>query len=444
MKMVSAFDREVSPGVFPGETGSLQADFLRIAMLSLHSNPAGELGTHDTGGMSVYVRELALELGCRGHRVDIYTGRNGADAAPVLELGPNVRLIHLDIGPNGRRPKAQLAAHIPAFFQKFQDFLSTERGSYHLVHSHYWLSGRLGDRARMLWGVPHVMTFHTLGIFKRNEGRGNADSPIRVANETQLARSCRRIVVATEREKDDLTHHYSAHPGKIGVVPCGVNSRLFRPVDPDSARRALNLPRDKKILLYVGRFVEPKGLERLLGAMALLRVDDSIRLLLVGGDGPGSSSHEAVVRLSKRYGVHRRVRFAGRVQQPDLPRYYSAADVLVVPSGYESFGMVALESLACGTPVVATPVGAMADIIGCGTNGIVVPGFSDAALAMGIASALAVFAGSERRQQRLRASALAYDWQHVTTAMLDQYGVARKARTPDLSPALGRLGAGCS
>lgn len=439
--MSSSFERgREARAVLPEEKGPLQAGCLRIAMISLHSSPAGELGTHDTGGMSVYIRELARELGRRGHSVDIYTRWTGAGLAPVVVLGPNVRLIHLNIGRNGHQPKSRLDHHVPDFFLELQKFIHRNSCAYDLIHSHYWLSGRLGDRARMLWALPHVMTFHTLGILQRTTGQGNAAARFRVGGEMELVRSCRRIVVATEREKDDLICHYAAHPDKVGVVSCGVNTGLFRPMNPSSARRKLNLPLHKQILLYVGRFAQPKGLERLLRAMALLQVDEGIRLLMVGGDGPGSASHEAMVRLVKRYGVHERVRFEGRVRQPELPRYYSAADLLVVPSDYESFGLVALEALACGTPVVATPVGAMPDIIVCGKTGIVVPGFSDAALATGIASALGAFRKTDQLQEMLRASVLNYDWEHAATAMLDQYRAVLEPCPIGLEKATGGLG----
>ena len=215
----------------------LEIENLRIAVLSVHSSPIGELGTKNTGGMSVYVRELARQLGRRGHFVDIYTRLNGFRQKQKAQLYDNVRLIHLKAGDNGHMDKLALYGHLDDFFKELEEFRNRESVDYDLIHSHYWLSGRVGNWAQKRWEVPHVFMFHTVGAVKNSTAGSEKESELRTAMEKHLAKKCDRILVATDRERDHLVQHYGACSETIGVVPCGVNLDLFRPLDKAAARQ---------------------------------------------------------------------------------------------------------------------------------------------------------------------------------------------------------------
>ncbi|MCU0588085.1 MAG: glycosyltransferase [Syntrophobacteraceae bacterium] len=392
----------------------------RIAMLSVHSSPLGRLGSRDTGGMSVYVRSLARELGQRGHPVDIFTRHPEGRSGPCVDpLGHNVRLIQLKAGDNGYSRPADLYPHLESFFESLERFRASEALRYDLIHSHYWLSGRVGAWAQREWGVPHAVMFHTLGAAKNGAQPGEEEPPVRLRTEADLARTCHRIVAATPRERRDLQRLYGVDPQRIRVVPCGVDLDLFRPLDREVSRRKLDLDRHDAVVLFVGRFSPIKGLERLLEAAALLRDYPGLRLVIVGGEGPEAPPEPS--RRAAELGIDRLTRFAGQVDHRRLPEFYSAADVLVVPSHYESFGLVCLEALACGTPVVSTAVGVMEDIIVPGETGCVLPDGSPELLARCLLGTLRGAGGNPGAREKARASVAGFSWSRVASTMLEQY-----------------------
>ena len=397
----------------------LEIEKLKIAMLSVHSSPIGELGTKNTGGMSVYVRELARQLGNRGHLVDIYTRLNGSEQKQITQLYDNVRLIHLHTGDNDQMNKLALYAHLDEFFKELEEFRNRNFLDYDLIHSHYWLSGRVGTWAQEHWEVPHVFMFHTVGAVKNSTAGSEKEPELRTTIEKHLTRKCDRILVATNRERDHLVQHYGACPENIGVVPCGVNLDLFRPLDKAAARQRLGFAQDESIVLYVGRFAPVKGIDRLMEAIAHLQHHRRLRLVVVGGDGEGAPEYESFRRLARKLSIQDSVTFTGRIEQDGLSPYYSAADVLAVPSHYESFGLVALESLASGTPVVATKVGAMENILREGETGHVVKNGSPLLLAKRIERFISDSSGLSPHE--IRASVTRYDWSNVTSAMIDEY-----------------------
>ena len=401
------------------EGAHLKIEKLKIAMLSVHSSPVGELGAKDTGGMSVYVREVARELGNRGHFVDIYTRLNRSGQKQISELYENVRLIHLHAGDNGQMNKLALYAHLDEFFKELEAFRNRKSLNYDLIHSHYWLSGRVGNWAQERWEVPHVFMFHTVGAVKNSTAGSEKEPELRTAIEKHLARKCDRILVATDRERDNLVKHYGASPETIGVVPCGVNLDHFRPLDKAAARQQLGFAKDESIVLYVGRFAPVKGIDILMEAIAHLQHHQRIRLVIVGGDGDGSPEYKNFRRLVRKLSIQDSVTFIGRIEQDGLPPYYSAADVLAVPSHYESFGLVALESLASGTPVVATRVGAMESILREGETGHVVNNGSSRELAKGVEKFISDSNGLSPHE--VRASVIKYGWANVASAMIDEY-----------------------
>jgi D-inositol-3-phosphate glycosyltransferase len=395
---------------------------LNIAMLSVHSSPIGKLGTKDTGGMSVYIRELARELGSRGHRVDIYTRLSDPRCKQRSVLYENVHLIHLRAGNGGNTQKLAIYRNLCEFFQELERFRTDQGLHYDLIHSHYWLSGRVGNWAKDRWDVPHILKFHTLGAVKNVAAKREQEPALRIVTEKHLAKSCHRILAATESEKEQLMRYYGAPPETIGVVPCGVNLEHFCPADKATARQRLGVGLDESVVLYVGRFAPLKGIERLLAAMTYVQDNQRVRLVIIGGDGHHDPEFQKLQRLSQKWGIEAAVTFAGRIEQDNLPVYYSAADVLVVPSHYESFGLVALESLACGTPVVTTKVGAMESIIREGETGHVVSNGSPRLLAKGIEAF--VSGPHATSPDAIRASILQFSWANVAAGIIDEYATA--------------------
>jgi len=390
-------------------------------MLSVHSSPLGPLGSRDTGGMSVYIRETARELGQMGHRVDIFTRRTADVGDPVTDLAENVRLVHLSTG-NGRDvPKDVLHRHTAELHRALESFRNRHFLDYDLIHSHYWLSGSLGEMARESWQRPHIVTFHTLGAVKNGIGVGQPEPLLRIATEKNLAATCERVLSTTPKDKVQLIRFYDAVSDKIGVVPCGVDLNLFRPLDTTVARRRLGFASDHPIVLFVGRFDSVKGIDRLVTAMTYLRRRESLRLVLVGGDGPASPETRRLQKQARDLGLQDTVTFAGRIDQDRLPPYYSAADVLVVPSLYESFGLVGLEALACGTPVVATPVGAMESILQQGRTGQVVTQPEPRLLADAIEAFLPSKARKTASAADIRASVRQFSWSKVAAALVAEY-----------------------
>ncbi len=345
---------------------------LNIAMISIHSCPLAVLGGCDTGGMNVYVRELARELAKRGHSVDVYTKAHQPEHGPAINLGQNVRIIHLDTGVDEDMPKIAIYDYIQRLSDIAENFRKHNQLKYDLIHSHYWLSGLIGKDLQALWHVPHMAMFHTLGAIKNGLGIGEIEPELRIESEREVISGCDRVIASTAGEKQELVKLYSASADKISVIPCGVNLDLFRPVDREQARRELGLDH-QKVILFVGRMDPLKGLEQLLTAMTRMDGDRPPLLMIVGGDTQSRSQVQAIQNMTQNLHIEERVRLIGPVSQNKLPIYYSASDVCAIPSYYESFGMVALESLACGTPIVATDVGDLKNIIRNNGTGRIVP-----------------------------------------------------------------------
>jgi D-inositol-3-phosphate glycosyltransferase len=403
------------------ENLGLESEKRNIAMLSIHSCPVGQLGTKDTGGMSVYIRELAGVLGKRGHHVDIFTRFHDPDHDSVMHLDENVRLIHLLAGDPADLSKLSIYPHVQAYAQALDTFRISQGLTYDVIHSHYWLSGLVGKFLQSRWSVPHMIMFHTLGILKNRLNVGKAEPEFRICNEKVLVKHCHSLVAATAKEKSDLVELYNANPDKIRVIPCGVNQDLFTPMETQAARQALGFSQDEKMLLYVGRIEPLKGLDRVIHTMARLRESLAVKLMIVGGDHHDSEEMREIIELSKALKVGDGLIFAGRVDQRKLPFYYSAADALVVASLYESFGLVALEALSCGTPVVSTPVGGMKTIIEPGKNGLLFAEDSVDAMARALSQVLTRTEIYEARQQAIRHSVYGYSWQNIASAMTSEY-----------------------
>jgi D-inositol-3-phosphate glycosyltransferase len=370
----------------------------RIALLSVHTCPLAALGGKESGGMNVYVREVARELGTLGFEVDVFTRSQDPAIPEVVRLGEGARVIHVEAGPPGPLPRAALAGHLDAFARGVDAFRRVHGLRYDLLHSHYWLSGLAALDLTRRWGEPRtpiIHMFHTLGAIKNAVARGSGDTepPERLLAEIRVAAGVDRIVAANWVERADLAWHCRADVGRVTVIPCGVDLELFRPGDAAGARARLGLG-GTRVLLFVGRLTPIKGLETLLRALAALRAEapgESLRLVVVGGDKQEhwDSQSARVRRLAGELGVEPWVDFRGPQPQDVLPDYYAAADLCIMPSRYESFGMVALEAMACGTPVIASRVGGLATTVQDGSTGVLVPEGDEGALARAIAELLA-------------------------------------------------------
>lgn len=393
---------------------------LRVAMISVHSCPVGKLGGKDTGGMNVYVVELARELGRKGHVVDIYTRVHQPEHEQLVSLGQNVRLIHLDTIRDEEMPKIAIYSYLQRFTCGVQDFRKANNLDYDLIHSHYWLSGLVGKQLRTWWHIPQVVMFHTLGAAKNSIGIGEDEPELRIESEREVVNNCERIIAATDREREELIEHYGASPQKIAIIPCGVNLGLFKPVDKETARKELSLDHEKVILL-VGRIEPLKGLGQMFRALTHITGKEAPRLMIVGGDEHSQGEVQALQGMARELHIEDQVTFVGSVPQERLPLFYSAADVCVMPSYYESFGMVALESLACGTPIVATDVGGMRHIVRRAEAGRIVRDNSPHHLASSISELLSQREEQEQHVEMRRAMMAEFSWPNIADMMLQEY-----------------------
>lgn len=341
-----------------------------IAMLTMHSCPAGRPGTRDVGGMNVYVTHLARELAKSGCRVDIYTRSDRAHGQQIVEITPFVRVLHVEAGPVDES-KHELSDHVPAFVKAVNSFRQEQRLSYELIHSHYWLSGVAGSELSTSWGVPHVTMFHTTALTKMLARTGEQESEGRAEAERAAMADADAIIVSTEQERSDISRLYGTKPAKINVLPAGVDLELFRPADKSDARRSLGLP-DRSVVLSVGRVEPLKGFDILLMAMASLDERSDTTVVIVGGDEESSPEIERLRTLTQTLGLEDSVIFTRAVSQDRLSMYYNAADVFVMPSYYESFGLVALEAMSCGVPVIASRVSGPRSFVKSGVTGYLI------------------------------------------------------------------------
>ena len=358
---------------------------LRVAILSVHTCPLAVLGGKETGGMNVYVRELARELGRMGVRADVFTRSQNPAIPRVVTITEGVRVVHRTAGPEAPMPRERIRDHLDEFVDGVEAFRIAGGFDYDLIHAHYWLSGAVGLVLRDRWSVPLVQMFHTLGHLKNGVARASADREpaVRIEEEARILGAVDRIVAATTVERTHLVKHYGADPARIAVIPCGVDTNLFLPGDQAAARAVLGLD-DQLQLLYVGRLAPIKGLETLLDAMARLRAAGTrVHLSIVGGDADEPlNGHEGELRARlARLDLRSAVTFVGAQPQERLRAWYVAADATVLPSHYESFGMVAMEAMACGIPVVASRVGGLQTTVRDGVTGLLVPDHDPAALA---------------------------------------------------------------
>jgi D-inositol-3-phosphate glycosyltransferase len=406
---------------------------MRVAMLSYHTCPLAVLGGKDTGGMNVYVRELTRQLGRIGVHVDVFTRSQDEHVPHVLhDLGFGNRVVHVPAGPEVPLPKEELAAYIDQFVGGIQEFAASKGLVYDLIHSHYWMSGLAAEALKADWHVPVIQMFHTLGVMKQRVARSAEESEgeYRLNGERQVLRMADRIVAATQAELAQLQWLYQANTRKIVVIPPGVDLSRFYPIPVDEAKEAIGVDTCSRMLLFVGRIEPLKGIDTLIQAIDIMRqngtMGEDVCLALIGGEtdvSPQNVSQEMarLQEMRQQYNLGSFVTFLGQRSQETLPYYYSAAEAVVVPSVYESFGMVALEAMACGTPVVASEVGGLAFLVQDHKTGFTVPFAEPRALADKLADLL----HDENMRRRMGAQAamfaLDYSWEKITNRVKSLY-----------------------
>lgn len=395
---------------------------LRVAMLSYHTCPLAMLGGKKTGGMNVYVRDLSRALARKGIVVDVFT-RSQDDCAPrvVHDLGPGARVMHISAGPEQPIPVSETERYLDEFVVNILDFAACEGLHYDVIHSHYWLSGIAAEALSKAWGgTPIVQMFHTLGHMKNQIAREASEraSQNRLDGETHIVQIADRIVAPTPAEVEQLVRLYGARREKIVIAPPGVDLTHFHPIPQPQAKQMIGIPPQRKNILFAGRIEPLKGIDTLLEAIALLKqrhiADLSETCVTIIGGNPWAETldeeMERLQRMSLELGLDDLVAFAGARDQNILPYYYAAAEMVVMPSHYESFGMVALEAMAMGTPVIASEVGGLAYVVCDGYNGFLVPRRDAQALAHRIADLLNDRTLRERLSRNAIYYARDYDW----------------------------------
>lgn len=410
-----------------------RASISRVALLSVHTCPLDQPGIGDSGGMNVYVRQVSRRLAESGVAVDVFT-RASDDRQGISEVDPGVRVIHLEAGPDRPIPKEELADHLCEFLYALLRFEAGEAARlgaagpiYDVVHSNYWLSGWVGRRLRERWGIPLVQSFHTLGRVK-NLALVDGDRPepaYRIANEERIVQSADCVLAPTQDEARDLVRLYAAHPDRVRVVSPGVDTALFRPApDREAARRALDVP-GRTLVLFVGRLQPLKAPDLAVRAVAELAAPGSALdpvLLIVGGPSGGSAmGPDQIARIAADEGIPDRVVVHEPVPQRRLADFYRAADVVILPSRSESFGLVALEASASGTPVVATDVGGLRTTVRDGETGILVSGADPAPFAGAMRRILADQALATAMAHAGPRFAARFDWRHAAAGLLSVY-----------------------
>lgn len=404
----------------------------RVAMLSVHTSPLDPPGGGDAGGMNVYIVEIAKRLAERGVDVEIFTRATDRHQPPIVSLCPGVHVRHVTAGPLEALPKGDLPAQLCAFTAGvMRAEVRHEPGWYDVIHSHYWLSGQVGWLARERWGVPLVHSAHTLAKVK-NASLAAGDEPeprSRIIGEEQVVAVADRLIASTDEEADELIELYQADPDCVRTIAPGVDLENFTPGSAQAARRRLGLREDAHTLLFVGRIQPLKAPDVLLRAAAELRADPDLagklQVVVLGApSGSGLAHPRHLQSLRDELGLDGVVSFHPPVPQPVVADYYRAADLTVVPSHTESFGLVALESQACGTPVVAAAVGGLCTAVADDVSGVQVGGHEPRQWAKVISDLLRTPAELARLADGARAHAQRFSWDHTADALLTAYGEA--------------------
>lgn len=405
----------------------------RVAMVSMHTSPLAQPGTGDAGGMNVYIDAVARGLNAQGVEVEVFTRATSAEQPPTLVAAPGYLVHHLAAGPYEGLGKDDLPGHLCAFTAELMRHEARRpAGAFDIVHSHYWLSGQVGWVAASRWDVPWVHTMHTLARVK-NAFRADDEPPepaARILGEDQIVAASDLLVANTRAEADDMVRWYQADPAKVDVVHPGVDLQAFAPGDRRAARRRLGVAQDRTVLLFVGRLQPLKAPDVLLRSVAELvrrhpAVADHLQVVVCGGpSGSAALQPSALAALADRLGIGELVRFEPPAGRSELADWYRAADLTVVPSYNESFGLVALESQAVGTPVVAAAVGGLRTAVADGVGGVLVPGHDPVHWAQTLGGLVASPARREQLSRGAVRHARRFSWNATAEALLSGYEMA--------------------
>ena len=397
---------------------------LQLAFISVHTSPLARLGVRKSGGMNVYIHELARELGSRGHLVDIFTYRPTPDNQEIDEsIGAGVRVISLPLrGKPAPLTQDELFEARQQFAAGVISFATRNRIKYDLAYSHYWLSGWVAEKLKEIWQIPFIQMFHTLGQMKHRIA-GSSFPSTRTREELRITERADAIIAATPAERSQLRWLYRADRRKIHIVPPGVDTDRFQPLPTKPARNKLDVPIYAKVLLFVGRIEPLKAVDDILRALARIRVlrpdlFRDLRFLIAGGNKP---ELHPLRQLSKSLAIRENetVKYLGPLPQSELPTAYAATDLVIMPSDYESFGMVALEALASGRPVIATQVGGLAHLVEDGLTGLHIPTREPEILAERIIELLSHPEQVAAMGRAAAKSAQRYSWQSISDQLLE-------------------------
>lgn len=351
---------------------------LHICMISYHTCPLASEEGKETGGMNVYVLELAKQLAALGHFVDVFTRSQEPENPPIVQVTERFRVMHILAGPQQTIAKKSLIQYIPEFIENVNLFCRTEKLSYDVMHCHYYMSGTAGIELRKTLAkpgkiLPLISTFHTLALMKNLVARGELETEdhSRIDTELEIVKESNLIVAPSESDASYLEYLYDADPNKVTVIPPGVDTKVFRPIPKIKARTFVGASNEEKIVMFVGRIEPLKGIDMLMYAIKVVNKDQPalpLKLYIVGGDisqdvSLWSAELKKLEKLRKLLRIPDVVKFVGQKPQHELASYYNAADIVVMPSHYESFGMTALEAMTCGVPVITTNVAGISSLI---------------------------------------------------------------------------------
>jgi len=403
---------------------------LRIAMFSVHACPLASEEGKETGGLNIYVLELAKELGNLGHKVDIFTRREKRSNPAVVKVSKNVRVVHLKTGPERPVSKKTLIKHLDEFVVNFHIFKHGQNIKYDVLHCHYYLSGLAGIKCKdkCCQNATLVMTFHTLALMKNLVARSNSERSLqtRITAEFRLMQKADAITASSESDADYITHLYGANPNKLTAVPPGVDLNIFKSMNSLRVRKSLNINPNNQLILAVGRIEPLKGFDAILYALKILiqkspKLEKQLCLYIIGGDLNQKQMHwtheqKKLETLRKQLSLTTQVEFVNQQPQKQLAKYYNAANVVVMPSHYESFGMVALEAMACGTPVIASNVAGISRFIHGSKRGLITTANNPMLLAEQIGKTLQ--SKTLNKEPNLPKT---FSWEAVASAMEDIY-----------------------
>ncbi len=405
-----------------------------IALISEHGDPAAEIGKDAAGGQNVYVRQVGEALAKLGWQVDMFTRKSSPYDATIVQHAPHCRTIRLTAGPEAYIPRDELFQYMPTFVDALQKFQQKEGTNYPLAHTNYWMSGWVGMELQRRQNIQLIHTYHSLGAVKyQSVSDIPAIAQTRLEVEKQILEQAHCVVATSPQELDDLETLVS-RIGKIDVIPCGTDVSTFRPISKADARKQLGISTKEKVVLYVGRFDRRKGIETLVRATGELRAQlaqgeefdpQNLKLLIVGGSDPqeaDGAERRRIEEIVSELDLAANTDFVGMVGHDRLALYYTAADVCVIPSHYEPFGLVAIEAMACGTPVVASDVGGLKFTVISEETGLLVPpqAVSEFARAIGRILTDEVWARKIRKQASTRVQEN-FSWTGVAIQLSDLY-----------------------